>query len=689
MQIGLGIGIPFTKSQVWLAVQAVFTPAKLFESGANGLWLDPSDLTAMFQDSAGTTPVTAVEQPVGLVLDKRDTVYSTYFDGAGDYLGTPDSTSLNLSSGAFTIECWVYPQRNNIKVLNKGGVNGTSYPDYELSINGSGYIAFGIGGSLGSYAVYTGVTSIPLNTWTHIAIVRSGNTIKSYVSGLVDINGTYSLTAVNSTRDLNIGRQPNDPIAQNWLGNISNVRIVKDTALYIANFTPPTAPLQPVAGTSLLTCGTSWSGNPAITRFGDTRADKLNPFGTGTGNHAFQSTSANRPTLSARYNMLTKTEQFDDAYWTKIGVTSLSSSIIQEANPTGVHAVNRAFTYAAGAWTLVAKVKARTGTRNIALRMWNGTVTCGAIFNPSTGAFVGNGSDPAPTSYTQNDLGGGIWEFSITTTFTAGTGDVSLNLANGTTLSYAADASNSIELLGASLVQANQASLPYQRVNAATDYDSDATKFPWYLKFNGTSSSLQTASINFTATDKMFVAAGVRKLSDAAAGLITELSSAIGSNAGSFYIFAGDAGGGGTPKYATGSRGTTISSTTTTGNYAAPITNVLSGKYSISEDMSILRVNSIQDINNTSDQGTGNYGNYPLYIGARAGTSLFFNGNLYQLVIAGKQASAEEIDSTENYIELKTFGKDMSYVYDYLVDSTGNQITDSAGNPIYVTATYQ
>ena len=47
-----------------------FSPRKLFSSGAAGAWYDPSDLSTLFQDSTGTTPVTAVEQPVGLMLDK-------------------------------------------------------------------------------------------------------------------------------------------------------------------------------------------------------------------------------------------------------------------------------------------------------------------------------------------------------------------------------------------------------------------------------------------------------------------------------------------------------------------------------------------------------------------------------------------------------------------------------------------
>lgn len=46
------------------------TPAALFRDGSEGLWVDPSDLSTMFQDSAGTTPVTAPGQSVGLMLDK-------------------------------------------------------------------------------------------------------------------------------------------------------------------------------------------------------------------------------------------------------------------------------------------------------------------------------------------------------------------------------------------------------------------------------------------------------------------------------------------------------------------------------------------------------------------------------------------------------------------------------------------
>jgi hypothetical protein len=53
-----------------LSVGQAFSPSSLFAAGEQGAWYDPSNLSTMFQDSAGTTPVTAVEQSVGLILDQ-------------------------------------------------------------------------------------------------------------------------------------------------------------------------------------------------------------------------------------------------------------------------------------------------------------------------------------------------------------------------------------------------------------------------------------------------------------------------------------------------------------------------------------------------------------------------------------------------------------------------------------------
>ena len=52
------------------ASRNAFNPLSLFAAGEQGVWYDPSDLSTLFQDAAGTTPVTAAGQPVGRMLDK-------------------------------------------------------------------------------------------------------------------------------------------------------------------------------------------------------------------------------------------------------------------------------------------------------------------------------------------------------------------------------------------------------------------------------------------------------------------------------------------------------------------------------------------------------------------------------------------------------------------------------------------
>lgn len=71
-----------------------FTPASLFTSSEEGAWYDPSDLSTLFQDSAGTTPVTADGQPVGLMLDKR-----LGLDRGADEASISGFTSVSTSAG--------------------------------------------------------------------------------------------------------------------------------------------------------------------------------------------------------------------------------------------------------------------------------------------------------------------------------------------------------------------------------------------------------------------------------------------------------------------------------------------------------------------------------------------------------------------------------------------------------------
>jgi hypothetical protein len=196
-------------------------------------------------------------------------------------------------------------------------------------------------------------------------------------------------------------------------------------------------------------------------------------------------------------------------------------------------------------------------------------------------------------------------------------------------------------------------------VDAAT---YDAVGFLPYLEFNGLSWSMSTNSIDFSAvpTDKMTVWAGARKLSDTTEGMIAELSAVVGSNAGSFVMgLPGNISGIG-PNMVLGLNGTAAAYSDAR-TYTAPITGVWQASFDIAQ---ATVANEIQQRVNGAvptsisylgaNAGTGNFGNYPLFIGARNNASNFFNGWMYSLTVRGAQSSASEISAMESWVAGKT-----------------------------------
>jgi len=203
--------------------------------------------------------------------------WSNYFDGSGDYLQYQGSATTTLS-GDFTLEAWV-------NVVNFSSARtilciGDSYaaPGAMFYIDNAAKLGLAV-----PSRVYTSSGTVPANTWTHIALVRNSGVITGYINGISQ--GTASNSSTISGTNSYIGQE----IYNGGLGGVvmygymSNLRLVKGTALYTANFTPSTAPLTPIAGTSLLTCQSSSLvdnsiNNFAITRNGDVSVQKFSPF---------------------------------------------------------------------------------------------------------------------------------------------------------------------------------------------------------------------------------------------------------------------------------------------------------------------------------------------------------------------------------------------------------------------------
>jgi hypothetical protein len=202
----------------------------------------------------------------------------------------------------------------------------------------------------------------------------------------------------------------------------------------------------------------------------------------------------------------------------------------------------------------------------------------------------------------------------------------------------------------------------YQRVGNTgsnpADYalvDDNGVPFSLFLRFDGVDDGMVTNSINFTSTDKVTVWAGVRIFSNVT-GMLFETSAVANSNVGAFNAYFNDAGG-----FSLVSRANKAGSPTGPAEIAIGVTNT--SVWSIDYDFSRTtggtaiyqrRNNAAQSNGGTFPVGAGNFGNYPLYIGRRGGSTLPFNGRLHSLIVRGAQSTTQQIEQTEAYVNART-----------------------------------
>jgi hypothetical protein len=182
---------------------------------------------------------------------------SGYFNGSTGYLTVPDNAAFTLGTNDFTVEAWIYATATG-QVAICGQTNAayatanTSMTFYRLT---DGRIACFVAYNSGSSFELITTLTAPLSTWTHVAAVRDGATLRVYVSGVQSATATISTGVVNDSASLFAIGRPGDFAGQYFPGYISNFRLVNGTCLYPSGttFIPPTTALTAVSGTSLLT----------------------------------------------------------------------------------------------------------------------------------------------------------------------------------------------------------------------------------------------------------------------------------------------------------------------------------------------------------------------------------------------------------------------------------------------------
>jgi hypothetical protein len=346
--------------------------------------------------------------------------WSNYFPTAS-YLTVATNAAFTYGTGDFTMECWVYLTTTGaiqyiIDQRNSGTANAVIPAIYVSASNVLTYF-------VSNAAQITGTTTLTTGTWHHVAVSRSTLVTKMFLNGVqegsnyVDANNyAASRVVINS----------NAATAGNYLvGYTSNVRLVKGTAVYTANFTPSTTPLTAISGTSLLTCQSNRfvdnsSNNFAITRTGTPSVQPFSPFAPTSaystsvngGSLYVPSTSSVTSAASSSYSL---TGNFTIECWANIPAgtsqTTYAQIILSGGANQGLHsnflgATNNFYMYNIGgnvasgvisndgAWHHLAIVRNGSTVTFYVDGISRGTTTTSATINfgTSTGPRIGSGN---------------------------------------------------------------------------------------------------------------------------------------------------------------------------------------------------------------------------------------------------------------------------------------------------------
>lgn len=213
-----------------------FTKLLLHCDGANG--------STAFVDEIGKTVAASGDAKLSTANYKFG-VSSALFDGSGDYLSVPDSNDFYFGTGDFTVDFWIsfttYSSTGRYCLFSQNTDTYSNYLIFEI-VNSRLALSCIVGGTT-IVGYYTTTLTWVTGAWHHIAIVRSGNSLKLYVNGTAaTIDTSYYYSAFsggsfgNYTGAFYIGQWSS---SRYFPGYMDEFRVSKGVALWTANFTPP------------------------------------------------------------------------------------------------------------------------------------------------------------------------------------------------------------------------------------------------------------------------------------------------------------------------------------------------------------------------------------------------------------------------------------------------------------------
>lgn len=162
---------------------------------------------------------------------------SLLLDGSGDYVTSSHDSSFDYGTGDFTIDFWVRFNSTGSGQYLFTRDTGSIQNGLDLLWSTDNTITLYMGNS----TIMNRTFSVSTATWYHVAVVRTGSTMKIFKDGVqAGADGTAS-TNINYNTTTNIGAFDFAGGLSPFNGWIDEFRITKGTAVWTANFTPPSA----------------------------------------------------------------------------------------------------------------------------------------------------------------------------------------------------------------------------------------------------------------------------------------------------------------------------------------------------------------------------------------------------------------------------------------------------------------
>lgn len=201
------------------------------------LHMDGTDASTTFTDhSSSAKTVTANGNAQIDTAQSKFGGASGLFDGTDDYLTVADSADWDFGTGDFTVEGWFrFSVHTSIMTLVGNYLNSTVGWSFQVRSD-TNTIRLGNGDT-----ALIDVSWTPNNgVWYHIAISRSGTSLRAFVDGTqVGSTATNSTNITGSTQSLSIGALFFVSYIQDYNGWMDDLRITKGVARYTSNFTAP------------------------------------------------------------------------------------------------------------------------------------------------------------------------------------------------------------------------------------------------------------------------------------------------------------------------------------------------------------------------------------------------------------------------------------------------------------------